>query len=82
MKTKKKKKKPCLKAIREFRSSEHELTVLLVWSPAGKCYTFLHQGWLIGFAVHQVSRIQVQFNNDFILKVTSWLHDSCWSSSP
>ena len=34
-------KNPSLKAIREFRSFEHELPILLAW-PCNKCCTFLH----------------------------------------
>ena len=39
---KNKNKNPCLKAIREFRSFEHELPVLFAWHPAKKHCTFLH----------------------------------------
>ena len=31
-------KNPCLKAIREFSSFEHELPVLLAWFPANKLF--------------------------------------------
>ena len=35
------KKKPSLQSIREFRSFEHELSILLDLCPANKCYTYL-----------------------------------------